>query len=76
MSQYEKSIKQPPAANNRPKKELFTMYYETYHTPSWDIEKAKDHHEGKTYNCDFCGVSLEDWEVYLVNGKAFCGCCK
>lgn len=60
----------------RLKKGVFTMYYETYHTPSWDWEKAKDHYPGKTYECNFCAVQLEDHEVYLVNGKAFCGCCK
>jgi hypothetical protein len=52
------------------------MYYETYHTPSWDLEKAKDHFDSKTYSCDFCGVSLEDHEVFLKGGKSFCGFCK
>lgn len=50
--------------------------YETYHTPSWDLEKAKDHYESKTYECESCGCRLENHEVFLVSGKSRCGCCK
>lgn len=45
-------------------------------TPSWDMEKAVDHYEGKKYLCEVCGVWLEDHETFLVEGKARCGCCK
>lgn len=45
-------------------------------TPSWDMEKCVDHYEGKIYECDFCGCKLENHEVFLVEGKARCGCCK
>lgn len=52
------------------------MWYETYATPSWEMDKAKDHHPGKTYECEYCGVGLSNHEVFLVGGKPFCGCCK
>jgi hypothetical protein len=52
------------------------MSYETYHTPSWDWAMSVDHHEGKKYMCNYCGVMLEDHETFLVSGKPFCGCCK
>jgi hypothetical protein len=52
------------------------MFYEPYHTPSWDTEKSVDHYEGKKYNCDYCGTELNDHEVFLVSGKSMCGCCK
>jgi hypothetical protein len=50
--------------------------YETWQTPSWNMEKAVDHYEGKMYNCNYCGCSLENHEVFLCNGKEYCGCCK
>jgi hypothetical protein len=50
--------------------------YETYHTPSWDWEKAKDHYPGKRYECTFCGCGLEDHEAYMRDDKVYCGCCK
>jgi late competence protein required for DNA uptake (superfamily II DNA/RNA helicase) len=52
------------------------MDYETYHTPSWDWEKSTSHYEGKRYECEYCGTSLDDHEVFLVSGKPYCGCCK
>lgn len=53
------------------------MTYETWHTPSWDIEKVRDHYPGKTYICENCGVELYNHEVFLrSNGKPYCGCCK
>jgi hypothetical protein len=52
------------------------MSYETYHTPSWDWQMAVDHYEGKRYECGYCGVGLDNHEVFLVGGKPFCGCCK
>jgi hypothetical protein len=50
--------------------------YDTYCSPSWDMEKAKDHYSGKTYECSFCGCGLEDHEAYMAGGKVYCGCCK
>lgn len=48
--------------------------YETYTTPSYETEwipKIKER-----YECEYCGVSLLDHEVFLVGGKPYCGCCK
>jgi hypothetical protein len=56
--------------------EVVEKMYETYHTPSWDWEKAKDHYPGKRYECSFCGCGLEDHEAYMRDGKVYCGCCK
>lgn len=50
--------------------------YEPMYTPSWDYLKAVDHYEGKKYECDYCGVKLEDWESFMKGGKIYCGCCK
>jgi hypothetical protein len=50
--------------------------FETYCSPSWDMEKAKDHYPGKRYECSFCGCGLEDHEAYMSSGKVYCGCCK
>lgn len=50
--------------------------YENYHTPSWEMETAVKHTWGKTYECEYCGVTLSDHEVFLVSGKSYCGCCK
>jgi hypothetical protein len=50
--------------------------YETWQTPSFDWAKSVDHYEGKMYNCNYCGCSLENHEVFLCNGKEYCGCCK
>ena len=50
--------------------------YEPYHTPSWSMETAVSHYEGKRYQCEYCGCGLEDHEVFLVSGKPYCGCCK
>lgn len=50
--------------------------YDPLHTPSWDDDKSRDHYEGKRYNCDYCGITLEDHESYMRGGKVYCGCCK
>jgi hypothetical protein len=50
------------------------MDYETYHTPSWDYEKSAS--MKSSYECEYCGVELENHEVFLVSGKPYCGCCK
>jgi formylmethanofuran dehydrogenase subunit E len=50
------------------------MMYETYTTPSWEMEWAG--REKSRYECEYCGVELYDNEVFLVGGKPFCGCCK
>lgn len=52
------------------------MSYETRHVPSWDWALSVDHYEGKKYTCNYCGCQLENHEVFLVDGKPFCGCCK
>jgi hypothetical protein len=54
----------------------YEMSYETYHSPSWDWQMSVDHYEGKRYECGYCGVGLDNHEVFLVGGKPFCGCCK
>lgn len=48
--------------------------YETYTTPSWEMEWAMK--QKSRYECEHCGVKLEDHEVFLRGGKTFCGCCK
>ena len=50
------------------------MSYETYHAPSWDYEKCTN--MKSSYECEYCGVELENHEVFLVSGKPYCGCCK
>lgn len=45
------------------------------HTPSWDMEFAVDHYEGKKYSCNYCGVSMENHETHIREGKTYCGCC-
>lgn len=50
--------------------------YESWHTPSWDMEKSLDHYEGKKYKCEICGCMLGNHEVFLTGGKERCGCCK
>jgi formylmethanofuran dehydrogenase subunit E len=55
------------------KKGMIFMY-ETYATPSWEMEWAG--REKSRYECEYCGVELYDNEVFLVSGKPFCGCCK
>ena len=48
--------------------------YETYTSPSWETEYI-GRTKGK-YECEYCGVELENHEVFLVGGKPYCGCCK
>ena len=48
--------------------------YETYHTPSWSFEYIG--RQKSKYECEHCGVELNDHEVFLVSGKPYCGCCK
>lgn len=43
------------------------------HTPSWSDEfltRTKG-----IYECEYCGVRLEDHEAHVREGKVFCGCC-
>jgi hypothetical protein len=50
------------------------MSYETYFTPSFDMEWATK--QKSSYECEHCGIQLEDHETFLRGGKTYCGCCK
>jgi formylmethanofuran dehydrogenase subunit E len=48
--------------------------YETYTTPSYEFDWIG--RQKSSYECEQCGVELQDHEVFLVGGKPYCGCCK
>lgn len=42
-------------------------------TVSWETEMIPKRRP--YYECDYCGVELEDHETFTKEGKVYCGCC-